>query len=107
MFHCKKIAIFFDKTQLNQVANQLLKGIEEKPDEIMGVLLQYPEISQILATANASGVASEASSSTQSLVDNQTVNVTSSLNVNSFQGSSNGKVTKLQLSNTLSILTKH
>ncbi|KAL5271355.1 hypothetical protein ACHWQZ_G001856 [Mnemiopsis leidyi] len=93
--------------ELAQVANQLLKGIEEKPDEIMGVLLQYPEISQILATANTSGVASEASSSTQSLVDNQTVNVTSSLNVNSFQGSSNGKVPECSSKQTVSDMRQH
>ena len=35
-----------------QVATQLLKGIEEKPDEIMDVLLQYPEISEILAAGS-------------------------------------------------------
>ena len=34
-------------TELAQVANQLLKGMEEKPEEIMSVLLQYPEISQV------------------------------------------------------------
>ena len=71
------------------MANQLLKGMEEKPDEIMGVLLQYPEISQILATANSNSAISEQGTS---LANNQTVDVTSALNVNSFSGKPNGKV---------------
>ena len=62
----------------------------------MGVLLQYPEISQILATANTSGAAS---SSSPNLVNNQTINVTSSLNVNTFQNP-NGQVTKYHSTST-------
>ena len=67
--------------------------MEEKPDEIMGVLLQYPEISQILATANNSTTAISEHGSSQNLVNNQTVDVTSALNVNTtFNGKLNGKV---------------
>lgn len=90
--------------ELAQVANQLLKGMEEKPDEIMGVLLQYPEISQILATANSNSAISEQGTT---LANNQTVDVTSALNVNSFSDKPNGKAPESSSKPTVSDMRQH